>query len=584
MPPHDPSDDFSQLPTADGGGPRQTPGGPSAPVRRQQTRIGPKAQSQPQPSAEEPAAPLSHDWQELLNSPAPTDPLSDPPEPEPTPPTPAPAPPKRTVIGPRQPLSESPLQEFQSAASEQPAAPPLPPSETPQVRRKTFVGRMAAVEPEPKVETAPLAPSSQASEATSNEESSPAQAPASEPPATKQKPRESESPKRQKKAGPSFSEEQPASSPAPETQGEADKKDASTSDGEEAPADKTPPPLPPAKRGAWQERWDRWGGKALGVSLLIHLALLIGGGAWVVTQVMDPQVDFIPGGGTQQGAAASQDLEHKIQQKKNPWRKALPARKIAAVGSISDIVLPDEVPDLLDLPQSNDLLGGKLSTGMGLAGSGGGFGSGVGLGNKAGMVFSMFGMQIKSKKLALVLDVSTSMAPHLPRVIAEVDKVSRGSVVILYFGCGLEKPPPRGLDGDEIYSTSSVEFEKFWRLGGATLEDVRKFTINRKNPIPSEDIFRLLSKRPQTYFIHNVGLGYAWLALLSDRVRDADGIYWFSDFQDRVDFSQINIVQENLLRRKQRLYMHAYMRGESFDLVKTQLVDPTHGDVKIEDE
>jgi hypothetical protein len=29
--------------------------------------------------------------------------------------------------------------------------------------------------------------------------------------------------------------------------------------------------------------------------------------------------------------------------------------------------------------------------------------------------------------------------------------------------------------------------------------------------------------------------------------------------------------------------MHAYERGPSFDLVKSQLVDPTHGDATVEE-
>ncbi|TDU69262.1 hypothetical protein EI77_02910 [Prosthecobacter fusiformis] len=334
------------------------------------------------------------------------------------------------------------------------------------------------------------------------------------------------------------------------------------------------------------EKWQRWGGQALSLSVGIHALLLIGGATFVVNQIREPQVDFIPGG-SQQGAAASQALEHKIQQKKSPWlKKAMPARKLAAVGSISDIVLPDEVPDLMDLPQSRDLSGGKLTAGMGLGGAGGGFGKSMGLGSQSGMVFqpfSMFGMEIKAKRLALILDVSTSMAPHLPRVIAEVDRMSKGSIVILYFGCGIESPPPGGLDGDEVYSTSSVEFEKFWRLGGATLSETRKYRIDPSQSIQSESIFRLLSKRPQTYFIHNTGLGYTWLALLNDKVRNADGLYWFSDFQDRVDFKQLVIVRENLERRKQRLYMHAYTQGGSYDLIRTQLVEPTKGDVKLEE-
>jgi hypothetical protein len=177
-----------------------------------------------------------------------------------------------------------------------------------------------------------------------------------------------------------------------------------------------------------------------------------------------------------------------------------------------------------------------------------------------------------------VLDVSGSMAPHLPRVLQEVDKVAKGSVVVLYYGCGLEPPPPRGLTGKDVFPTAREDFEKFWRLDGGSYDEARKFRINRSDPIPNEAVFRVLSKRPQTYFIHNVGTSYAWLALLSDQVRAADALYWFADFQDRVEFRQVQTVRENLEARKQRLYMHAFFRGMSFDLVKSQLVEKTGGD------
>lgn len=338
----------------------------------------------------------------------------------------------------------------------------------------------------------------------------------------------------------------------------------------------------PSTRSAWLDKWESFGGRSLAISLAIH-ALIIGlGGFLVVNQgLLDSQVDFLPGG-TQQGAAASQDLQHKIQQKKSPWLKKAPMRRIASMTSISEIVLPDEVPDMLDLPQSSDLLSSN-KIGGGLGGAGGGFGKGMGLGSKSGMVFqplSMFGREIKAKRLALVLDVSGSMTPYLPRVIEEVDKVARNSIIILYAGCGLDVPPPRGLEGEEIFRTSGTEFEKFWRMGGmATLEDTRKFKISAKDAIPSESIYRVLSRRPQTYFVHYLGTNFTWVALLSEQVRQADALYWFSDFQDFVNFKQVLTVKENLLRRKQKLYIQPYQHGSSFDLVKSQLVDPTGGDV-----
>jgi len=353
------------------------------------------------------------------------------------------------------------------------------------------------------------------------------------------------------------------------------------------PADASEKPEPPPQEvhfltALLRQKWVQWGGASLSLSLGIHALILGIGGFLVVNQVMiDRQVDFLPGG-SQQGQQASQALEHKIQQKKNPWlKKAVPMRKIAAVGSISDIVLPDEVPDLLDLPSSNDLLSSSKLGGAGLGG--GGFGKGMGLGAKDGMVFqplSMFGREIKAKRLALVLDVSSSMAPFLPRVIEEVDKVAKGSVIVLYPGCGLDSPPNKGLPGKEIYRTSGPEFERFWRMGGmASLEEARKFKFSRSDPIPSESIYNILSKRPQTHFIHYVGIGYTWLALLSDHVRQADALYWFSDFQDHVDFQQLDIVRDNLLRRKQKLYIQPYQHGSAFDLIKSQLVDPTGGEV-----
>ncbi|OYW75312.1 MAG: hypothetical protein B7Z37_13920 [Verrucomicrobia bacterium 12-59-8] len=340
---------------------------------------------------------------------------------------------------------------------------------------------------------------------------------------------------------------------------------------------------PPAD--SWRVRWDRWGWRSLALSIAVHVLILGAGALIVVHHVTDRQLDFIPSGGSVQGAQAAEALQHKIQQKKNPWLKqAIPNHKLAVAGDLKEVMVLTDVPDMLDFPQtSKPMGGGALSGGFGLAGATGGFGKGLGLGAKNGMVFGpLFGLTIKAKKLAVVLDVSSSMMPHLERVVNEVDKVAKGSVVVLYFGCGLE-PPSKPLVGTKIFRTSTVEFEKFWRLGGATFMETAQYKIKTKDPIPSKDLFLKLSRRPQTYFIHNVGVGYTWLALLSDEVRNADGLYWFSDFQDVVDFKQLSVVLDNLKRRKQRLYIHSSGKGEFFDLVKNQLVVPTEGDSYIEE-
>lgn len=523
MLPEDLPDDFSQLPTADEG-PQSSPQRKTpAPARRQQTRIGPQTSGLPQSPPQGEASQVSEEWSELIHNAS---------QQEPEPIYSAPAQSWQTIE------SEEILQEHlsdNSPASSSELAPESESSPPHEARRKEDVHREAHADTSQ--------PSRKERPATALDTNAAAE--------------------------PAVVQETETTTPS------------------------LPPlvPLPaPASMSPTTGRgniWERWGGKALAVSVVIHVLLLVGGATYVIQQAMAPeQVDFLPGGGTPQGQAASQALEHKIQQKKTPWlKKAMPMQKIGVANSVSDIILPDDVPDLMNLPDSGDLLRSKLSGSMGLAGTGSAP-KAMGLGSQTGMVFqpfSLFGMQIKSKQLGLVLDVSTSMAPHLPRVIEEVDKVAKGSVVILYFGCGLIAPPIRGIDGDEVYSTGGSEFERFWRLGGVSLEESRKARVDTKQPIPSEEIYRLLARRSQTYFIHSAGIGYTWLALLSDKLRSADGIYWFSDFQDTVDFKQLTIVRENLLRRKQRLYMHAYERGPSFDLIKTQLVDPTRGDSVIEE-
>jgi hypothetical protein len=64
--------------------------------------------------------------------------------------------------------------------------------------------------------------------------------------------------------------------------------------------------------------WRKAGASSLLLSILIHAGLGVLA-LFIVFQsgVMEKQVDFLPGGGTQQGAQASQPiLQHKVQQKK----------------------------------------------------------------------------------------------------------------------------------------------------------------------------------------------------------------------------------------------------------------------------
>ncbi|MHB1080175.1 MAG: hypothetical protein ACYC67_12280 [Prosthecobacter sp.] len=178
-------------------------------------------------------------------------------------------------------------------------------------------------------------------------------------------------------------------------------------------------PLDPeqAKKLRWQKLADKIGLRTLGMSFGVHLFLLLIAAFIGVSQVMDRQVDFLPGGSSAQSKAAAAELTHKIQTKKNPWLKEKPPmRKITVQTLSSNIVMP-EMPamDMMDFSKINDRmdLSKAPSMGssqpMGLGGAGGGFGAGIGRGGK----FSFVGQTAVGSRVVFVVDLSSSMSQPL---------------------------------------------------------------------------------------------------------------------------------------------------------------------------
>lgn len=186
-------------------------------------------------------------------------------------------------------------------------------------------------------------------------------------------------------------------------------------------APKPPPeePLDPeqAKKQRWQKLADKIGLRTLGMSFGVHLFLLLIAAFIGVSQVMDRQVDFLPGGSSPQSQAAAAELTHKIQTKKNPWLKAKPVQRKITVQTLSSNIVMPEMPamDMMDFSKINDRmdLSKAPSMGssqpMGLGGAGGGFGAGIGRGGK----FSFVGQTAVGSRVVFVVDLSSSMSQPL---------------------------------------------------------------------------------------------------------------------------------------------------------------------------
>lgn len=338
--------------------------------------------------------------------------------------------------------------------------------------------------------------------------------------------------------------------------------------------------------------WRKIGAGSLALSLAIHGVLIVVAGIIVFTQVVaDRQVDFLPGGGTQQGADASREVAHQIQQKRRTkLNKTPPMKKVVSTSLDASLTLPDMPPDLFDVPDVSAMFGGgKMGGGgFGSGGAGGGFGSGVGSGGMRGIAFkpiTMFGLDLKAKKIAVVMDVSRSMTKFLPIVAKELDKVARNSPLILYFGCGLSTPKDKKEIDDKVYKASGPAFDRFWQLwqGKTPLNTPaagrKLLQYDPAKPMPLKPIYKQMAGRPQTFFIEFNGIIYSSYALTCKEVMEADVVYWFSDFQDRVDEEMMKDVLKVLKKRKQRLVMHASTRGRSFEKVRDSVCLPSGGEV-----
>src|SRR4051812_25059663 len=336
----------------------------------------------------------------------------------------------------------------------------------------------------------------------------------------------------------------------------------------------SPPPrsvAPSSRRpGILLRHWRKVGAGSLLLSVLIHAGLLLLASAIVISVAASkPRVDFLSGGGSKSGQYASTTVPQQIKQnKRNLLNKSTPMHRLATLNTTSTIALPDIDMATLDMPELSSPFGGKMgSGGFGKSGAGGGYGSGIGIGGMKGVTFKpviMFGRELKdARKIAVVMDVSRSMTKYLPAVAKELDKIANQSVLVLYFGCGLAKPKGEAKIEDEVMKTAGDSFARFWQLwqGKTPLNtppaERKQLTYDASLPMPHEDIYKKMSGRRNTYFVDFNGIQYAWTALLCKEVIEADTIYWFSDFMDKVDDEKMEEVRRKLKSRKQKLVMHA---------------------------
>ncbi len=345
----------------------------------------------------------------------------------------------------------------------------------------------------------------------------------------------------------------------------------------------------PAKPGIWK----KLGGGALTIAVLFHVILILIGAFWIFQIIREPEkkVDFMPGDGNAGGS--ERGVQHQIQQKRQAQiTPSTNVKRVFAEGAVASYAIPEQGDSFGEMSTLSSLGSGGMSGGLGGSGGGKGFGKGLGAGSgglgPAGA--TLFGIKMEdSRKVAVVMDVSRSMTKYLPIVAKELDKLAARGPLILYFGCGLKEPTSKGRFDDDVLPAHGSIFDCFWQnwQGKAALNmpeaERKKLTYDPNAKMPLAPIHKQMSNRLDTYFIDFNGIFHTQSALVCDEIRDADTIYWFADFQDKVEKDVMKDVLRKLKSRRQKLYMHATTKGKAFEEVRDGLCIPSGGTATVKD-
>jgi hypothetical protein len=346
----------------------------------------------------------------------------------------------------------------------------------------------------------------------------------------------------------------------------------------------------PSKPTAWQ----KIGGGSLAIAIIIHGVLLVIGAIWVfkiIAPLPDKVVDFMPGSDSAGGSERS--AKYKVQQKKLAQiTPTTNVKRVFAEGATSDYSIPEQGEGFGEMSSLSSMGGGGMSGGLGGSGGGTGFGKGTGGGLGSGGLGSakLFGLEIKdTRQIAVVMDVSRSMTKYLPIVAKELDKIAAKGPLILYFGCGLTTPAKGMRLEEKIKLANGPAFDRFWQhwQGSIPLDKAKstydKVRYDKDLPMPLESLYKQMSNRPDTFFLDYNGIQHTQPALLGKELREADTIYWFADFMDKVDDEVMEDVLKKLKSRNQKLYIHGTIKGKSFEAVRDKLAIPSGGGAVVKD-
>jgi len=284
---------------------------------------------------------------------------------------------------------------------------------------------------------------------------------------------------------------------------------------------------------------------ALGLSLLIHLAVLLMVGGAVLVQGIIPKEAFLT-------SETASSLEESMVLPEAPPEEVMDKPVLEQLTDVSQT--SSQATDSADLsadviiassPNGSMNLMPVMSNAVSPLGTSLGAGTGTkgtrGNGSPSTKMVNLFGNPLESSSLGVILDVSGSTHKLLLPVMEEIDKKYGNAKTVLAIGCGMSTKltdvtvkPFQGSNPDPVKDKAGAR---------TTLGQILMAT-NRNAEF--EKYVKKLKHREDVWYVQGGDIfatRFAFEKLIEEKV---DTIFWFADFADAVAVSEAEDLAKKL--------------------------------------
>jgi len=345
--------------------------------------------------------------------------------------------------------------------------------------------------------------------------------------------------------------------------------------------------LPPSRGGSsgldWKAFFKRTIVLVFLISLAVHVLLLVGFGGVAIFKGKMPKMPF---------AAENMPTEQPIATAP-PTDEVVPEEPRADDMMPKDTSVAEESAPPLEMmtvpggaswaPAIPKDMKTSLTGSVGGTGSGTGTGTGTGKGAARSTV-KLFGVEVKAKKLGVIMDISKSMQKYTPQLTAEIfEKFPDADVIFTNGGGMMDWPDALKKFNDEVDENkkkakenkkeyrgpSKMEKPVLGRFNGSEASDwvpIRGSKIGHENyrglKEDYPELYDKLSKRGNAWFISSFqdanGVYLAFQELIR---RKAEAIYWFSDFESPIEGQEAEKVVALIKEKNIEVILHSVKGG-----------------------